>query len=276
MYTNQDNYRITNWLEIRKLPWECSKLKRLRKGKNQRWKDFEHLPTDINLKYAIDSQKAFESTEADLKRKYEKKLARGIKTNSLAFFSYIRSKRKVNKAVGPLTNQGSNSKTKNPKESADLLADYFSSVFTMEPDGPLRKECYVATPDMSHIDDIHIDDQDVYQLLISMDIFKSHGPDEIHSKILKLLSGNPTFVGAVSKLFRSCVKYEKVPEIWKYAIVIPLFKKGCRSDASNYRPVSLTCVLCKVYEKFLRKHILQHVKTKCRLFNMVLFTESLV
>ena len=109
---------------------------------------------------------------------------------------------------------------------------------------------------------MQISDENVYALLSCLDIYKSHGPDEINSKILKLLSGNLMLIGAVSNLFRSCVKYEKVPEIWKHAIVIPLSKKGSRLDASNYRPVSLTCVLCKVYEKLSRRHILQHVQNK--------------
>ena len=149
------------------------------------------------------SQKTCESTEGDLKRKYERKLARVIKTNSKTFFSYIRSKRKINEVVGPLTSQDSNTKTTSPKESSDLLANFFFSVFTEEPDGPLRKECYVTIPNTSYIEDMQIDDENVYELLSCLDIYKSHGPDEIHSKILKLLSGNPMFVRAVSNLFRT-------------------------------------------------------------------------
>ena len=47
--------------------------------------------------------------------------------------------------------------------------------------------------------------------------------------------------------------------VWKEANVAPLFKKGVKSDPLNYRPVSLTCILCKVYEKFIRQHIIDHV-----------------
>ena len=67
----------------------------------------------------------------------------------------------------------------------------------------MRKECYVTIPNTSYIEDMQIDDENVYELLSCLDIYKSHGPDEINSKILKLLSGNPMFVGAVSNLFRT-------------------------------------------------------------------------
>ena len=39
-----------------------------------------------------------------------------------------------------------------------------------------------------------------------------------------------------------------VPEDWRQARVVPIFKKGSRSKASNYRPVSVTSVPCKVME----------------------------
>ena len=41
-----------------------------------------------------------------------------------------------------------------------------------------------------------------------------------------------------------------------------LYKKGSRKDALNYRPVSLTCILCKLYEKLVRRHIMSFVSKK--------------
>jgi len=39
-----------------------------------------------------------------------------------------------------------------------------------------------------------------------------------------------------------------VPLDWRLAIVTALYKKGSRTDVSNYRPVSLTCIACKLME----------------------------
>ena len=47
--------------------------------------------------------------------------------------------------------------------------------------------------------------------------------------------------------------------MWKTASVVGLHKKGPKSEALNYRPVSLTCILCKVYEKFVRRHLLEFI-----------------
>ena len=57
-----------------------------------------------------------------------------------------------------------------------------------------------------------------------------------------------------------------LPEIWKYAIVTALFKKGDRKVAGNYRPVSLTCIICKVLESIVRENIVNHMKQN-RLFS---------
>ena len=54
-----------------------------------------------------------------------------------------------------------------------------------------------------------------------------------------------------------------VPAEWKEANVTPLFKKGSRSKTENYRPVSLTSVLCKLLEIFIRDHMVDFlVKNK--------------
>ena len=49
---------------------------------------------------------------------------------------------------------------------------------------------------------------------------------------------------------------EIVPLEWKEANIIPLFKKGSRNKSVNYRPVSLTSVICKLLEAIIRDHMM--------------------
>jgi hypothetical protein len=60
-------------------------------------------------------------------------------------------------------------------------------------------------------------------------------------------------------LFEKSYRNGVVPEIWKKANVTPIFKKGKRTDPANYRPVSLTSVLCKLMEKLVRSVIVNHL-----------------
>ena len=88
---------------------------------------------------------------------------------------------------------------------------------------------------------------------------KSFGPDNLHPKLLKFLAENESFVTALTLLLNKCVEQECIPKIWKNALVVPIHKKGSVHLPENYRPVSLTCILCKLYETILREHILTYV-----------------
>ena len=50
-----------------------------------------------------------------------------------------------------------------------------------------------------------------------------------------------------------------MPPDWKRANITPIFKKGSKGSPGNYRPVSLTCVLCKTMESLLRDAIVKHL-----------------
>ena len=51
-----------------------------------------------------------------------------------------------------------------------------------------------------------------------------------------------------------------VPADWRTANITPIFKKGSKSAAGNYRPVSLTSILCKVMEAIVRDMIMEHLE----------------
>ena len=72
-------------------------------------------------------------------------------------------------------------------------------------------------------------------------------------------------------------KINNIPLEWKEANIIPLFKKGSRNKSVNYRPVSLTSVICKVLETIIRDHMMDFL-IKHKLINpsqhVVLCSES--
>ena len=54
-------------------------------------------------------------------------------------------------------------------------------------------------------------------------------------------------------------KSGNTPSTWRKALVVPIFRKGSNSDASNYRSISLPSVLCKLCEHILHSTILTHL-----------------
>ena len=92
------------------------------------------------------------------------------------------------------------------------------------------------------------------------------GTDGIPSSMLKLLSnelcrpipylGRPLYIIFNSSLLSGNIKTSynpevigglgNIPKIWKKSIITPIFKKGEPSNSNNYRPISITYVMCRV------------------------------
>ena len=61
-------------------------------------------------------------------------------------------------------------------------------------------------------------------------------------------------------IFNKSLHSDEVPEDWRKANVAPIFKKGERYNAENYRPISLTCIASKIMEHIVTKHIMKHLE----------------
>ena len=97
-----------------------------------------------------------------------------------------------------------------------------------------------------------------YKLLKDLDVTKSPGPDNFHPKVLHELAD--VIDQPLTIIFNKSFESGILPDIWKIGQITALFKKGDKKLASNYRPVSLTSVLCKTMEKLIRKKIVNHMK----------------
>ena len=90
---------------------------------------------------------------------------------------------------------------------------------------------------------ICINENGVEKLLTSLDAGKAAGPDELPPRVLKELASPISLF--LTDIFQQSINTGSIPDQWKTANIIPIFKKGDKTKASNYRPVSLTCISCK-------------------------------
>ena len=61
-------------------------------------------------------------------------------------------------------------------------------------------------------------------------------------------------------MYKNSLLTGSIPEVWKTANITAIYKKGDKKFAGNYRPVSLTCILCKILEKIVRENMVDHMK----------------
>ena len=213
----------------------------------------------ISFQAALYKQNEYSSVEINAKLKYERKIVKGLKRNTKPFFRYLRTKNKVRKTVNVLIDS-SGEYSKTPQETANILLHFFQSVFKSESYGPLPQKCFESSKVLNSVmEKVVIESSNVKKLLSKLNDTKSFGPDNLHPKLLRFLAENENFVSALTLLLNKCVEQECIPTIWKNAVVVPIHKKGSVHLPENYRPVSLTCILCKLYETILREHILTYV-----------------
>ena len=79
---------------------------------------------------------------------------------------------------------------------------------------------------------------------------KASGPDELVPRFLNGISEG--IVQPLTLLFRKVVEETEVPEDGKQANISPIFKSGNKSKTSNYRPVSLTSQIFKIFEAIIK------------------------
>ena len=81
---------------------------------------------------------------------------------------------------------------------------------------------------------------------------KSPGPDDIHPWMLRELAEN--LAEPLETIFKKSLSEGVIPLDWKNADVTPIFKKGAKNLAENYRPISLTSVTCKLMESIVKEN----------------------
>ena len=140
-------------------------------------------------------------------------------------------------------------------EKAEVLNRYFSTVFTKE--ASAQQPIFSDRPFIEQLTDISLDGNSIEKRLNNSKVNKSPGPDQLHPRFLKEMSGVLKY--PLKKLFSRCMERGKVPETWKTGHVTPIFKKGKKLDPSNYRPISLTSIVCKTVESLVRHEIMQHL-----------------
>ena len=216
----------------------------------------------IELKSKIENaeQKIIQSKENE-KRDLEEKTLLNIKQNPKLLYSYAKKMNKRRIEIGPLRIEGR--LTNEKKEICNILAERYKREFTPRIDNE-DNDIEVRDENSEYLADIDINEADIVQAINEIKNGAAAGPDGIPAILLKKV------VHSIAKplaiLLRQSVDTGKIYDEHKLAYITPTFKSGSRLEASNYRPVSLTSHIMKVYERVMKKNIMKHL-IKNNLFN---------
>lgn len=133
-------------------------------------------------------------------------------------------------------------------EKANLLNDHFASVSTINNEPVIQM--HGPGPPNYLLDDFIFTEQEVLDQLQLLNVTKPSGTDSNIRNIAK------SIVKPLTKIYNYSLTIGQLPDIWKNFQITPIFKnKGSAHDVNNYRPISITSVVCKLLEKIMFKHM---------------------
>jgi hypothetical protein len=225
----------------------------LRKKKKNSWQQYMQTGDYLDYVRAARDMDSLIGNTRKLCREFEQDLSRNIKSDPKAFWWHTNSKLKT----GPKLDleQEDGTLTKDDTKKAQLLNNFFASVFTREnTDGmPILTQRHTGVP-LAHIE---ITPGIVEKKLKKLKPTKSAGPDGLHPRVL--LETASAISLPLSIVFTKSLAEERLPEIWKTGHITPIHKKGKKTVPGNYRPVSLTSVVGKVMESLVGDKLVQHM-----------------
>ena len=106
--------------------------------------------------------------------------------------------------------------------------------------------------------DFLCNEEEVLDLLLSLDVNKANGPAGISASMLKH-TGHSIAQG-LTLLFNMSLRGANLPKEWKLSAINPIPKGSAKSNTSNYRPISLLCIISKLLERHMHKLLLGHLE----------------
>ena len=206
--------------------------------------------------------------------------------NTLAtkkLYSLLKNSKMDSKTSAPLKKDGQ--LHTNTTDKANILNKQFQSVFT--PKTPLKlsqlsrmavqdsvdnglldpsqipSETHSSVPQMPNIT---VSLNGILKLLKDLNPHKAAGPDQLKPLVLQRL--RTVIAPVLQVIYQKSLDTGRVPKDWSTAYVCPLFKKGDTGLASNYRPIALTSILCKVLEHIVTTNVVSHMDQHNLLYDL--------
>jgi hypothetical protein len=177
--------------------------------------------------------------------------------NTGAFYRYANKKLRCKSSIGPLS-RSDGSLTCDPTEKADLLQKVFVKNYTAD-NGNLPCLDSSKRP-TSNLTRVYFSSAMVRRSIKRLRHKTKGGPDDLPPSFFIICCDELCF--SLSQLFTLCLEQSVIPPVWLTALITPLFKKGKTIDANNYRPIALTCTMCKLMESSIKDQIVDFLVRK--------------
>ena len=132
------------------------------------------------------------------------------------------------------------------------------------PHSNISFESYLGVPEPDTFQFSHVHHTLILEMCAKLKPKLSSGPDCISSKLLKIIM--PIIIEPFCHLINLSFETGFIPDQFKTAKVVPVFKSGERDDYNNYRPISLLSSFSKLFEKIVAKQVMYFINHRDLLY----------
>ena len=235
---------------------------RLKDNKNKLWRRYKktrHEYDHIRFKNAKNRLRAL---TRNLRVNFENNIARDAKLAPKKFWGYVKSKTKTRSKI-PLLTRKDGTEATSAAEKAEALNEFFCTTFTEE-----DLTNVPSSSDQSYegetLGSFNIEPEAVQKKLHDLNPGKTPGEDGWHPIFLKNITD--LIIEPLTILFQKSLNEGVVPPQWLNGCITAIHKKEERNLCENYRPVSITSIICKLMESIIRDKLVAHME-KNKLFS---------
>ncbi|XP_050680149.1 uncharacterized protein LOC126976049 [Leptidea sinapis] len=227
-------------------PWYTSSLIRMIKEKFKFFRKFKVYGNKSDEASFRVLRERVDATERECYDNYMNNIEQSICTNPKKMFSYVLDRRKRGTIPSIMTFEDK-SCTKGD-DISELFSDYFYTTF-LSNSSPSSQMPPPSSNPAFELGNLEVSCKQVYELLKSLDLKKSSGPDHLPAEFIVACAFELSL--PISLLFKRSFNEGLVPLKWKTAYVSPIHKKGSRENVENYRPISKLSLFAKVLERLV-------------------------
>lgn len=236
--------------------WFTSSLKHIFRNKNNAWVKWKKYRNQSDYTIFSMFRDRFKTESRAAYTRYINRVEDGIIDNTKYFWAYINNRK--SQLDVPAAVYYNDIKADEPEDVCNVFSTYFKSVFqpsilTDNYSIDQIQNLDINTETANIISDIYISLDSLLMELKNLDLTKGPGLDSIPPLFFR--STSASICKPLHVLFNKCLSEGICPTQWKAARIIPIHKGGAKADVANFRPISISNVLVKIFERLIRDHL---------------------
>ncbi|XP_075156743.1 uncharacterized protein LOC142230014 [Haematobia irritans] len=236
-------------------PWFSKELRSLRNRKNRLFKRFKSVNSNLNYTRYINARYLYQEKSKECYERYLERMRFNLNANPRCFYNFVNSKRNVTSF--PNTLRYLDKECSDVHGIANLFADFFEKTYVeysaVDVYYPYRIRTFDTIPNIWFTSD------EVLSALCSLKLDFSPGTDGVPSAVLRNCAS--VLCIPLTNLFNYSLSSGCFPTLWKDSYIIPLYKKGNRTEIENYRGIAKLSAIPKLFERLVTDRLVHSLRS---------------